>query len=419
MFRKAQSLHVTGNKVFGYDNIPVYGDDTNADGTPRRQHVVRKINPQQAKVVVTIFELYASGFGLARIAKSLNEDRIAPPHGGRLGWCPTALRDILQRDLYRGVVLWNRTQVIQRGGTRKQRKRPETEWLRIDAPELRIIPQVLWEQIEKRRAQNKRAYLRSEDGRLLSRPTGEDRRSSYLLSGICKCVVCGGSLVAIKRTAKRRYTRTVYTCAYHHKRGNAICTNNVEIRQDILDSAILHAMNEALDERVLEASVVRALEQIRNDQEKFPDQRISIERELSLIQTRLHHLVEIIANGKSTDSVIASLHYEEARKKVLLKELSELDSLSQVVSLDAKGLAKELRGRLGDIPNLFSRHVPLARQMLRKLLDGNIVCEPIMEDGKSGYRFTATGTFDRLLSGVKVANYGGGGQDYLKACVIV
>ena len=119
MFRKAQALHVTGNKVFGYDNIPVYGDDTNADGTPRRQHVVRKINPQQAKVVVTIFELYASGFGLARIAKSLNEDRKAPPHGGRLGWCPTALRDILQRDLYRGVVLWNRTQVIQRNGTRK------------------------------------------------------------------------------------------------------------------------------------------------------------------------------------------------------------------------------------------------------------------------------------------------------------
>ena len=82
-------------------------------------------------------------------------------------------------------------------------------------------------------------------------------------------------------------------------------------------------MNEALDERVLEASVVRALEQIRNDKEKFPDQRISIERELSLIQTRLHHLVESIANGKSTDSVIASLHYEEARKKVLLKELSD------------------------------------------------------------------------------------------------
>jgi hypothetical protein len=76
----------------------------------------------------------------------------------------------------------------------------------------------------------------------------------------------GGSIVAIKRTAKQHYPRTVYRCAYHHKRGKMICTNSVEIRQYILDSAILHAMNKALNERVLEASVTAALERIRNEQ---------------------------------------------------------------------------------------------------------------------------------------------------------
>ena len=410
MFRKAKMLHVTGNKVFGYDNVPVYGSETNADGTQRRQHVVRKINSQQAKVVTRVFEMYASGFGLAGIAKALNEDRILPPHGGTLGWCPTALRDILQRDLYRGVALWNRTQAIQRGGTRKQRKRPESEWLRIDAPELRIVTQTLWEQVKERRTRNLHAYLRGEGGRLISRPTGEDRSSAYLLSSIAKCVTCGGSIVAIKRTARQRYPRTVYRCAYHHKRGKTICTNSVEIRQDILDSAILHAMNEALDERVLEASVTAALERIRNEQEKFPDQRLALERELSLIQTRLHFLVEAIANGRSTHAVFDSLNEVEARKKVVVQELSMRDSLDQVVSLDAKRLAKDLRSRLGDIPALFARHVPQARQMLRKLLDGHIVCEPIMEGGKPGYRFTATGTFDRLLTGMKLVNDGGGGQ---------
>lgn len=99
-----------------------------------------------------------------------------------------------------------------------------------------------------------------------------------------------------------------------------VCTNNLEVRQDIVDSAILHVMNEALDERVLEASVVGALERIRTEQEKFPDRRVALERELSLIQTRLYHLVETIANGKSTDSVNASLHQEEARKKVFVQD---------------------------------------------------------------------------------------------------
>ena len=410
MFRKAKALYVTGNKVYGFDNVPVYGDGVNADGTRHRQHVVRQINPEQAKTVVRVFEMYASGFGLAGIAKTLNTAHVPPPHGGPLGWCPTALRDILRRELYRGVVYWNRTQTIQRGGTRMQRKRPESQWLRIEAPECRIVSEVLWEQVAARNAANKRTYLRGDKGQLLSRPTGEDRRSVYLLSSLAKCVTCGGSIVAIKRTARRGRPRTVYSCAYHHKRGSAICTNNVEVRQDILDSAILHAMNEALDERVLEASVAAALERIRSEQEKFPDQHVGLERELSLIQTRLHHLVELIANGRGTDSVIDSLHQEEARKKVLLGELGRLDSLVQVVSLDTKRLAKDLRSRLEDIPALFARHVPQARQMLRKLLDGHIHCEPMMEGGKAGYRFTATGTFDRLLTGFKVVNDGGGGQ---------
>ena len=74
------------------------------------------------------FEKYASGYGLAGIAKALNEAHVPPPMGGRLGWCPTAIRDMLKRDLYRGIVWWNRTQTIQRDGTKKQRQRPQSEW---------------------------------------------------------------------------------------------------------------------------------------------------------------------------------------------------------------------------------------------------------------------------------------------------
>lgn len=410
MLRKAKALHVTGNKVFGYNNIPIYSNDLDANGDQRRQHVIRQINSDQAKVVIRIFELFASGYGLARIAKVLNEDGIPPPLGGTLGWCPTAIRDILQRDLYRGVVLWNRTQTVQRDGTRKQRKRPESEWIRIEAPELRIVTKVLWEQAGARRAKNKQAYLRDKDGRLLSRPTGEDRRSAYLLSSIAKCVTCGGSIVAIKRTAKRKYTRTVYQCAYHHKRGNAVCGNNVEVRQDILDSAVLHEISKALDARVLEASVGAALEQIRTQHARYPSERVALERELSLIQTRLHHLVELVASGKGTEVVVNSLHHEEGRKKTILQKLGEMDNLANVVSLDATRLAKDLHSRLNDLPGLLSRHIPQTRQMLRKLLDGHILCEPIMEGEKRGYRFTATGTFDRILSGMAVVNGFGGGQ---------
>ncbi len=223
-------------------------------------------------------------------------------------------------------------------------------------------------------------------------------------------MTCGGSIVAIKRTSKQHYTRVAYRCAFHHTRGHTVCTNSVGVRQDILGSAILHAISDMLDEQVLQASVAKALERVRNEPKQFPDQRVAIEREFSLIQTRLYYLVEHIANGRATDAIDASLHHEEARKKTLLAELLKLDELVELVQVDENRLAKELRSRAGDIPALFARQIPLARQMLRKLLDGHFACEPVEKGGKRGYRFTATGTFDRLLTGVEVINQSGGGQ---------
>ncbi len=353
MLRKAKSLYVTGNKIYGYDNLPVYGTDRNADGTLRRQHVVRKINPEQSRVVGQIFEHYATGCGLAAIAKTLNEARVPPPMGGPLGWCPTAIREILRRDLYRGIVWWNRTQSIQRDGTRKRRQRPQSDWLRLEAPELRIVSDALWTQVEALRQRNAAAYKREDQGRFLSRPTGEDHRSAYLLSSIAKCGRCGGSIVAISKGRHGRSGQTVYRCSYFHKRGTSICRNAVSIRQDLLDSAVLKAMNEAIDGRVISASITRALEKLRAQQVHFPDRRSAVIREMSILETRLQHLVEVIANGQGTPTVIQSLHREEERKETLVAELTQLQALTTTLSLDEQRITKRLRDALGNLPTLL------------------------------------------------------------------
>lgn len=107
--------------------------------------------------------------------------------------------------------------------------------------------------------------------------------------------------------------------------------------------------------------------------------------ELSLIETRLHHLVEAIANGKASDVVFNSITEVEARKKVVVQEPSMRDSLDQIVNMNAKRLAKELRSRLGDIPALFARHVPQARQMLRKLLETDtLLVNRLWKGGRRG-----------------------------------
>src|SRR5262249_17203231 len=80
--------------------------------------------------------------GITRIAKALNEDTVAPPrHAG--GWAPTAIREILRRPLYRGVVVWNRKQKRDRGAESATLIGPSRSGSR-STRRLRIVPEDMW-----------------------------------------------------------------------------------------------------------------------------------------------------------------------------------------------------------------------------------------------------------------------------------
>jgi site-specific DNA recombinase len=254
MARKARARLVTGGKVYGYDNVEI------RDATGQRLHVIRRINPDQAAVIRRLFDGCANGLGFTRLAKQLNADGIRPPRHAS-GWAPTAIREILHRPLYRGELVWNQRQKIMRRGTRALRLRPETEWLRLDAPDLRIVSDEQWQAAHAQLARNRTLYARAANGRLLGRPrhldfTGD---SPYLLSGIARCAECGGSLVALTRDAKAAPRGRFYGCAYHHKRGQAVCRNGLLIRQSILDQAVLQALTDVLDERLVSRAIEKAL----------------------------------------------------------------------------------------------------------------------------------------------------------------
>jgi hypothetical protein len=57
--------------------------------------------------------------------------------------------------------------------------------------------------------------------------------------------------------------RLTYGCACHRKRGTTICRNGVRVKQDLIDKALQRAIGEALDERIIELAVEKALLQLR------------------------------------------------------------------------------------------------------------------------------------------------------------
>ena len=163
MQAKAKAGHVTGGAVFGYRNRAVMGPDGH------RSHVERAIDDTQAVVVRRIFALCAKGHGKVAIAKRLNAEAAPAPRaqqGRPHAWAPSSVRAVLYRELYRGEIVWNRTKKRDSWGVKRQRPRPESDWLRVPAPELRIVEEALWDAAHARLEATRQTYLRTQGGRL-------------------------------------------------------------------------------------------------------------------------------------------------------------------------------------------------------------------------------------------------------------
>ena len=179
--RALKGLH-TGGRCFGYDNV--------ADEAGVRQ----RINGKEAETVRRIFEMAAEGGSLKAIAKALNRDGVAParPRAGKryATWCPTAIREMLRRELYIGRIVWNRSRFVKQPGTNKRvrRERPTSEWRIVEQPELRIVDAALWE-----RALS--AAGGTGEVRKWSRPGLQHRAttSPHLLTGFLKWRSCGAT----------------------------------------------------------------------------------------------------------------------------------------------------------------------------------------------------------------------------------
>ena len=196
MRRKAERGHVCGGRTFGYDNVRV------------NSHTERRINDVEAAVIRHIYDAYAGGTGLSTIAHTLNAEGTPCPRAqqGRVpGWCPSSVREILKRPLYRGEVIYGKRRKRDLEGQVRPTRRPESEWLRVETAELRIVSPELGHAVTARLEGQRTRALRLHDGRLMGRPPGEG--SPYLLTGLLVCAVCGGGMEVLRRP--ERYTSHV------------------------------------------------------------------------------------------------------------------------------------------------------------------------------------------------------------------
>jgi site-specific DNA recombinase len=156
MVRKARAGHVTGGSCFGHRNHDVLGPGGS------RSHVERRIVPEQATVIVRIFEMCADGYGVKAITKALNADGVPSPRpqqGRSQLWAPSSVREALFRRTYRGEIVWNKTKKRDVWGQQGQQDRPSDDWVMVPAPHLRIVDDDLWNRAHARLSAARATYL--------------------------------------------------------------------------------------------------------------------------------------------------------------------------------------------------------------------------------------------------------------------
>jgi len=246
-----------GGLCYGYRVVT----KIDAAGEPIRGE--RAIEPAEAKTVRRIFREFAAGTSPRSIAKDLNSEGIPGP-GGRT-WSQGMIRGhasrgngVLNNELYIGRLVWNRQRFLKdpNTGKRVSRPNPESEWIRTEVPDLRIVDDALWRSAKKRQGELAKLFESTTLGVRAARAAklNGTRRPAFLLSGLLKCGCCGGRYGIVVRDR--------YGCTNHFRRGT--CDNGRTIRRGAIEARVLSGLTDKLVSPEAVAEAVRAYHEETN-----------------------------------------------------------------------------------------------------------------------------------------------------------
>jgi len=379
MVRKARAGHVTGGACFGYDNVKVDG------------HTERRINPEHAAVIRRIFALCADGVGYSRIAKLLNADGAPAPkptRGRPPGWSPSTIHEVLRRPVYRGEVIYNQTRRRDAGGALTFAARPESDWLRFDRPELRIVSPDAWH-AARQRLDGIREQLHVASGGKL----GGHRRdidSRYLFSGFMRCTRCGGTIAVMNRSHGHR---PVYGCLAHHKRGTTVCDNALVKPLADVDDAVLTTLRVTLRPKAVDEVIDRAWQALAPP--TLAADRARCQRDVDTVDRAIANLTTAIEMGDALPPLLDALKRKHAERQTLVATLAAHDAVD-VTRLNRQDVARNTRRVLGEWQTrLRGQDVADTRQALREILVGPLA---FRADG-TAYHFEGDVLLDKVLAG--------------------
>jgi hypothetical protein len=218
----------------------------------------------------------------------------------------------LRNELYAGRLVWNRQRFVKdpATGKRQARRNPRAEWIVEEVPELRIVDEALWDQVNSRL----NAIAQSPTTTAIRQSRfWEKRRPRHILTGLVVCGLCGHPLAAVGRDYLR--------CAQADRSGR--CDNRRGVRRKILEDLVLVALQKNLMHPDLVAEFIRGYQVEANAERASEEQeRGTATRRLEQVKRQLDGLITAISEGLRGPGLqdrLSALEAEQARLEDTLR----------------------------------------------------------------------------------------------------
>jgi len=374
----------TGGRTYGYANVP---EPDPPD--PEHPRAVQQVDDDEAKIVRRIFREYADGAALSHIASSLNVKGVPAPYDGPShdkpagrGWSAVQVWSMLRNQRYVGRVVWNKREWAKDPVTKRRRPRlrPEKDWVIRDSPDLRIVPQELWEAVQARHGSARRGVPLN----------GKAKKRLYLFSGLLRCGLCGAGMSVVgarRKTNSRGETQrwVSFGCSAHHGKGDAVCPNKKTIGERQVTESVLRGLVDYVQGPNFKAWVEEATAAAERARKKTTDS--DEDRLAAAVRTqaaRVARAAERFVDSDGSEAVKVILAREEAKLRDLRRELAALSTTPAPRPVDLRLAARAFE----DIGALVAVDPQAARARLCRYLEP-VVLTPVQDEetGEIVYNF--------------------------------
>lgn len=352
------------------------------------------IDEKTAPAVKKIFELYAGGYGLDRIARIMNESDYDCPRKYRYSigitksdryknskWGRTTINTILTNrayigDMVQGKVKQELCNNIVMHYTNKD------DWIVVEGTHEAIIERNLFFEVQDILEKKK-----TEQAVRRKNSKSREYKEENLLKGRIKCGCCGKSMNLAQNVRGNSISRSYYCSGYKELR-EAVCTNKNRINKSSVESKVLESIKKCIFNNIDESSL--SLEIADKNTQDIKKRMVQIERAIRQTNSKIADLYKDVSDGliDENDYLLMKTKFLNDKKQFEREEKLLSDNMKK--NSDSAG-----KLRAAD----YLKKCKKAKKLDRKMVESFIELVTINDDKSIEITFSCCDEILRKLEG--------------------